>query len=74
MPFDARWRRDASKGRLEWIFQSRWWTRPALVSGICWLLRPRHRSVAVDSRSVLEHVGSTAVPGLAAKPIIDLTV
>lgn len=30
--------------------------------------------VVSDIASAIEHVGSTAVPGLAAKPIIDLTI
>jgi GrpB-like predicted nucleotidyltransferase (UPF0157 family) len=37
-------------------------------------LRDRALSVVGDLAVAVEHVGSTAVPGLAAKPIIDLDV
>lgn len=42
------------------------------VAAAAELLRIRERLGAVAAR--LEHVGSTAVPGLAAKPILDLQV
>jgi GrpB-like predicted nucleotidyltransferase (UPF0157 family) len=37
-------------------------------------LRARVWPVVVDVAVRIEHVGSTSVPGLAAKPIIDMTV
>jgi GrpB-like predicted nucleotidyltransferase (UPF0157 family) len=37
-------------------------------------LRERLRALLADSGAVIEHVGSTAVPGLAAKPIVDIDV
>jgi GrpB-like predicted nucleotidyltransferase (UPF0157 family) len=37
-------------------------------------LRARIWTVVTDVAIRIEHVGSTAVPGLAAKPIIDMTV
>ncbi len=37
-------------------------------------LRARVWPVVSDIALTIEHVGSTAVPGLAAKPIIDMTV
>jgi GrpB-like predicted nucleotidyltransferase (UPF0157 family) len=37
-------------------------------------LRDRAASAVGDVAVAIEHVGSTAVPGLAAKPIIDLVV
>ena len=37
-------------------------------------LRSRVWPVVADFATSIEHVGSTAVPGLAAKPIIDLSV
>lgn len=43
---------------------------PSLFASLCAVVAP-----ALDGLDVrLEHVGSTAVPGLAAKPIIDLDV
>jgi GrpB-like predicted nucleotidyltransferase (UPF0157 family) len=38
------------------------------------MLRSRIAAVLERKASAIEHVGSTAVPGLAAKPIIDLDV
>jgi GrpB-like predicted nucleotidyltransferase (UPF0157 family) len=38
------------------------------------LLRARADAALADVPHVTEHVGSTAVPGLAAKPIIDMDV
>jgi GrpB-like predicted nucleotidyltransferase (UPF0157 family) len=37
-------------------------------------LRDRAAAVVGELAVVIEHVGSTAVPGLAAKPVIDLVV
>jgi GrpB-like predicted nucleotidyltransferase (UPF0157 family) len=37
-------------------------------------LRDRARAAVGDLAVTIEHVGSTAVPGLAAKPVIDLVV
>ena len=37
-------------------------------------LREQIAGVVGDAASAIEHVGSTAVPGLAAKPIIDMDV
>jgi GrpB-like predicted nucleotidyltransferase (UPF0157 family) len=37
-------------------------------------LRARIQPVVADIAVAIEHIGSTAVPGLAAKPIIDLVV
>jgi GrpB-like predicted nucleotidyltransferase (UPF0157 family) len=37
-------------------------------------LRAQVAGVLGDAASTIEHVGSTAVPGLAAKPIIDIDV
>lgn len=37
-------------------------------------LRSRIRPVVSDFALSIEHVGSTSVPGLAAKPIIDIAV
>lgn len=37
-------------------------------------LRARFLGVAGDIALAVEHVGSTAVPGLAAKPIIDISI
>ena len=37
-------------------------------------LRARIWPVVSDVAIRIEHVGSTSVPGLAAKPIIDMTV
>src|ERR1700740_2427681 len=43
---------------------------PAMFDGMrCWL-----QSAVSDVAVAIEHVGSTAVPGLAAKPIIDIDV
>lgn len=38
------------------------------------ILRSRLASALADHALTIEHVGSTAVPGLAAKPIIDIDV
>jgi GrpB-like predicted nucleotidyltransferase (UPF0157 family) len=38
------------------------------------LLRARAASAVGDVVFAIEHVGSTAVPSLAAKPVIDLVV
>ena len=38
------------------------------------IIRSRVASVLKEYAAVIEHVGSTAVPGLAAKPIIDIDV
>jgi GrpB-like predicted nucleotidyltransferase (UPF0157 family) len=37
-------------------------------------LRDRAAAAVGDSAVAIEHVGSTAVPGLAAKPVIDLVI
>lgn len=37
-------------------------------------LRSRISGALADLATAIEHVGSTAVPGLAAKPIIDIDV
>lgn len=37
-------------------------------------IRERLQELFVDSEALIEHVGSTAVPGLAAKPIVDIDV
>jgi GrpB-like predicted nucleotidyltransferase (UPF0157 family) len=37
-------------------------------------LRARTAAILGDMAAAIEHVGSTAVPGLAAKPIIDMDV
>ena len=37
-------------------------------------IRERIQALLVSSEAVIEHVGSTAVPGLAAKPIVDIDV
>jgi GrpB-like predicted nucleotidyltransferase (UPF0157 family) len=37
-----------------------------------WIGRLHHVLASVDAR--IEHIGSTAVPGLAAKPVVDLQV
>ena len=34
--------------------------------------RDRLRAIAPDAFGAIEHIGSTAVPGLVAKPIIDI--
>src|SRR5271156_1928469 len=43
-------------------------------AGVFEALRERVAGVLGDTASAVEHVGSTAVPGLAAKPIIDIDV
>src|SRR5207244_7814251 len=43
-------------------------------TGLFELLRARILPAVADEALGIEHVGSTAVPGLAAKPIIDSTV
>ena len=37
-------------------------------------MKERLQALLVGSEVVIEHVGSTAVPGLAAKPIVDIDV
>ena len=37
-------------------------------------MRERLQDLLVGSDVLIEHVGSTAVPGLAAKPIVDIDV
>ncbi len=37
-------------------------------------MRVRLRDLLVSSEAVIEHAGSTAVPGLPAKPIVDIDV
>src|SRR4051812_15415298 len=37
-------------------------------------LRDRLRNCLGDLEVVIEHIGSTAIPGVAAKPIIDMDV
>ena len=37
-------------------------------------MKERLQALLVGSEAVIEHVGSTAVPGLAAKPIVDIDV
>ena len=37
-------------------------------------MRERLQDLFVGSEALIEHVGSTAVPGLAAKPIVDIDV
>lgn len=37
-------------------------------------MRERLQDLLVGSEALIEHVGSTAVPGLAAKPIVDIDV
>ncbi|MGV8882084.1 MAG: GrpB family protein [Rhodoglobus sp.] len=44
---------------------------PALFSGVAQDLRHALKAVPIVS---IEHVGSTAVPGLAAKPILDIDI
>ena len=39
-----------------------------------WFARERERILAVAPRLEVEHAGSTSVPGLAAKPIVDIHV
>jgi GrpB-like predicted nucleotidyltransferase (UPF0157 family) len=46
---------------------------PAWV-GVFEALRKQIAGVLGDTASAIEHIGSTAVPGLAAKPIIDIDV
>lgn len=48
-------------------YDPRWPVRFALESA-------RIRSVLADPALEIEHHGSTAVPGLAAKPVIDMLV
>src|SRR2546428_416100 len=43
---------------------------PAIFASVCDHLRPVLDHVVV----AIEHVGSTSVPGLAAKPVIDIDV
>jgi GrpB-like predicted nucleotidyltransferase (UPF0157 family) len=38
------------------------------------IIRGRVAAVLKEKAAAIEHVGSTAVPGLAAKPIIDIDV
>lgn len=42
--------------------------------GLFQSLRKRIADALGDTAAALEHVGSTAIPGLAAKPIIDIDV
>ena len=37
-------------------------------------MRKRLQDLLIGSEALIEHVGSTAVPGLAAKPIVDIDV
>ena len=37
-------------------------------------MKERLQALLVGSEAVIEHVGSTAVPGLAAKPIVDIDI
>ncbi|CAM2907483.1 GrpB family protein [Paenibacillus sediminis] len=43
---------------------------PAIFNGLALILKDHLGSLIID----IEHVGSTSVPGLAAKPIIDLDI
>ena len=60
--------RDSLNGRVELVeYDARW---PEIFSG----LRADILSALGSSSSTLEHVGSTSVPGLAAKPVIDIVL
>ncbi len=48
-------------------YDERW---PGLFQGLKGKLWPRVKDVAI----AIEHVGSTSVPGLAAKPVIDMDI
>ena len=48
-------------------YDPRW---PTLFEALCGRVRP----AVADIGAYIEHVGSTAVPGLAAKPVIDMDV
>ncbi|RZQ59726.1 GrpB family protein [Amycolatopsis suaedae] len=47
---------------------------PVRAQGLLDEVRSRFASLPGSDRFVYEHIGSTAVPGLAAKPFIDLQV
>jgi GrpB-like predicted nucleotidyltransferase (UPF0157 family) len=60
--------RDSLNGRVELVeYDARW---PEIFSD----LRADILSALGPSSSTLEHVGSTSVPGLAAKPVIDIVL
>jgi GrpB-like predicted nucleotidyltransferase (UPF0157 family) len=63
-----------AKGELTWELLLKWWITTQICRSYSKGERTKILSVIAKKVVAIEHVGSTTVPGLGAKPIIDIMV